>query len=195
MPLPTIADVFRVTLNWEVSSGPAPANVLHVRGAGDPNDVGVAFDFALATIADASHLYNCTAAVFAAPTIDILPLDGSSGTTTYTLDEAIEGGSGGSVIWQAAGVVTLQTGLSGPSHRGRQYVGPIGEDANLAGTLPSDSRGVMVTAWNLFLANMAVADMPLVVASYAHASAANVTAVRVNEYIGTQRRRARFLQS
>jgi len=192
-PLPTITDTFRVTFNWNTLHGVAPKNVLHFRSAtGDEVDVGAAIQIGIAATADPSHLFHCLSDDQECDQIDVLKLDGASATVPLTLTTAVTGGSGvGQVVPQGAGIVSLRTTVRGPRGRGRVYCGPISEAAQENGTLIAASVNVMQTAWEDFIAALPTATEPvaLVVASYEHATAANVQLPIVRSIIGTQRRR------
>lgn len=194
--LPTITDVYRVAFNWTTAGAPPAVNVMHFRTTGTVAQLGTALDTILNTAGMDQNCFWPVAPAYSVHTLDILPLDGSSATSTKTLASDFLGGTSGSPMPQVAGVVTLQTGLRGPQNRGRIFLGPAGEDAQAAGVLTPAGRTAMIGGWAAFLAALAAASpqIELGVASYAHSTFHEVSSIRVNSYMGTQRRRARYLQ-
>lgn len=195
-PLPTISQVWRCSLKWNPWGGVRPVNVFHVRCAGGTDaDISSAIDHAF------QHLVSgvrAGALIFTAMTsdqvlhdFDLLKLDGSSATTNHTLSANLFGATNGDTIPQACAVSSFHTAQRGARGRGRMYVGPIREATNAGGVLDSASVLNMANGWTGFMADLATATIPvqLVVASYAHADAHDVTTVRTDGIIGTQRRR------
>ena len=196
MPLPVIADTMRVAVRGHAGNGHMWANILHFRKTGaltyagaiailDPllyaqyhdNNGGGSAWRALAHTGASVQDFVYT------------PLDGSSASTI--ISHAFAGISGGDALPASmAIVVTLRTALRGRSYRGRVYCGPHIESDN-------DSSGnpvaALITAesvqWTNFLTALAGSGVSLVVASYLHASAENVTSVSVDGRWDTQRRR------
>ena len=94
-PLPTIADVFRVTLNWSNTVNHTH-NVLHFKAPGK-------------TVADLegildSHatngMWGAMQSAWLVDSLDILPLDGTSGTSHFgsLTNDGRWSGSGGSPV-------------------------------------------------------------------------------------------------
>jgi len=198
MALPTIAHVFRCTLKWGANEGVQPVNVLNIFcNTSDVSDVGAGIDAGIAAMADPSHLFHCCSDDQECSTVGILPLDGTSATTDYTLATAITGGSGaGQTIPQACALIKLQTALRGPQHRGRVYAGPISEASAVGGFLLESSLEVMQPAWDAFVNGMgdAAPSCVLGVASYVHSHFQSLTNVSVESVLGTQRRRQNQLR-
>lgn len=196
MALPVISNVFRCTWNWRHATKPSAHNILHVKSAGDVFDVANAWDNAFASQANASHMGWAITNGYTLDDIDILPLDGVSGTTNHNIAATRTTSGGTDSIYQGAAVVTLQTGLAGQSRRGRVFLGPVGESAQQDGVIASAGITVMQPAWNALLSGLLAWTTPaeLQVASYKLADSEPVSSVVVRTYLGSQRRRARFLQ-
>lgn len=187
MALPVIADIFRVTLNWNYAAGVFDAhNVLHIScPTGDESDVFTAID---AQVTQAMWDWVSGSAVV--ESVDVLALDGSSATHNHTVTGSKWTGGGlGTGLPQVAGLVKLQTGLRGPRHRGRVFLPFVGE-GEVAGNTLIDVAAV-TTAWDNF-ANALIANSPtmaLGVASYAHADWNQATGIIGESKTATQRRR------
>jgi len=184
MALPVIPGVMRVTLDWQLSTGPNGHNVLHFAGIGSEADLFAALGANLtgdmqAAMSSASGLIG----------IDILPLDGASGTTSHTLDGTSTGLASGDPLIAPAAIISLFTGLAGPRHRGRVFLPFPGEGAVNSGFVLGTVRSDMQDAWEAFRVAMAADDWPLQVASYTHADTNDVTAVAARSVLGTQKRR------
>jgi len=195
MALPIISSVYRCTLNWVPSSGRPSHNIIHFSNAGNEAAVAADIDTALGTLAADSHLGWPLPSAWKLTTVDVLALDGTSTTQTFTLTNDQQGGAGGSAMYQVSGLVGLQTAVRGSRGRGRVYLGPAAEDAQANGILDATGKGVCQTAWTQFLSASTTAGNLMVVASYEHATAELVTTATVRNYMATQRRRARWLQA
>ena len=83
----------------------------------------------------------------------------------------------------------LHTAKRGRSYRGRIYLPFITEsslsDGSLTGTIASDLQEI----WEDFMEGLVTLGVPLVVASYKHATAELVTGTSCLAAVGTQRRR------
>jgi len=90
-----------------------------------------------------------------------------------------------------AALVSLRTTIRGPRGRGRQYVGPIVEQAQENGVMEGTTRANLQTAWLSFANDLQELDpaMALCVASYVHAEAVNVSTITVDQLTASQRRR------
>jgi hypothetical protein len=186
MPLPTIPDVFRCAVEWETSEPSHAVNVLHVEAPGKtPADVFAQIDAGWTQ--DMIHLQSARGIVrrFA-----ITPLDGSSAASIFPTDGSSRyiGDSGGQYIPQAAQLIKMTTGLGGPRHRGRLFLPYVSEDAQDAGVLGDASVALVTGAWEDF-ANSLLPDYALVVASYTHSDANQVTNIACEKLLGTQKRR------
>lgn len=189
MPLPIIADTYRVALTWSDARFPTAAiNVLHFRKGGSSAA-------ALYTSLDA----NVTAAMWGFQSsdskvnrVDITPLDGTSLTVqNSTGTPAKWSGNGGvkDATPQAAAILKLTTALRGRTNRGRIYLPWVREDAVTAAVLDSTLLASTQTAWATFITALSGAGFKLVVASYVTSVANDVTATRIEQRLATQRRR------
>lgn len=194
MALPVISNIFRVTFNHVPASGHPSHNVMHFSSAGNEAGLAADIDAALGTLAADSHLFWPMSSSWKCTTIDVLALDGTGTTQTFTLTNDQQGGASGAAVYQAAGIVSLHTALRGSRGRGRVYIGPAAEDAQADGILNSTGKALCQTAWNTFKLEVGLNGSPLYVASYAHSTAQIVETCTVQNYIATQRRRAKFLQ-
>lgn len=188
MPLPVIADVFRVTLNWTQTTGSISAhNVMHFENAGGTstdvyNDINAHVTAAM---------WDFVVATGRVSSVSVLPLDGSSATTVFSTASPSKwsgAGTGSDWIPQGCGVVTWQTAERGRSRRGRTYLPWVAEGEQAAGVLADVAA--CQTAWTNFLTAMNLTDTIPVVASYKLASTRSVSAFLVRSFLKTQRRRA-----
>jgi len=185
-PLPVIADVYRVALNW-VDSGQVAVNVMHILRSGTTAAV-------IASSVDA----NVTAAMWGTVVngasvnhIVVTPLDGASASYTLNTTGAKWTGSGGvfDPCVQCAVMVKETTAFRGRSNRGRLYLPFTSENVSGGGVIASGTQTTVQNAWNAFLTAMVAAGSQPVVASYLHASQHPVVAYTVELAMGTQRRR------
>lgn len=185
--LPTIPDVFRVSFEFPVNLGVKPSNVIHIFSlTGNEGDVGTAMvaNAQANMFAGMSQAYDCLL-------LNILKLDGVSATVPFTVPTGTFKGTqaGSDQSPQVCALVSLHTSQRGPRGRGRIYIGPQTE-ANFAnGSFDATKQGQMATGWSNFVAGMAGDDFPMVVASYVHADANEVTSLHVDSILATQRRR------
>lgn len=190
-PLPEIANVYRCSIDWVGAGGLTAASVFHVRTTVlDESEIATAI----------SDLGDLDMMVTSGPTtngtsISITKLDGESGTQIFAAPVWASGAGSGDLVAQGAAIVSFQTALRGPRHRGRIYLPFVGEGSQANGTLNGGDVGVSQDAWNAFIVAMAGVECPLVVASYVHAEATLVTGCVVRSVIGTQRRRAQRLNA
>lgn len=188
-PLPVIADTYRVALNWVTGVNTETAtNVIHVRKSGT-NAAAVVAEldshvtaamWSLSPSASAIHDVVCT------------KLDGSAVSFPFiTGGPAKWSGNGGSgdYIPQMASIVKMLTAKRGRSYRGRVYLPWVPENNQTNGVLLGTNVTLVTNAWVTFLAAMASAGFPLVVASYKLATAEEVVAVECEARAATQRRR------
>lgn len=186
-PLPVITNCYRVSLDWKSSvSSQIAENVIHVVAAGsDAPSVATAVDAAFA-----ANQFTCAASTASISTLHVTPLDGSSSTVVHNVTNAHAAGEvTGDWVPNVAAVVSLQTAKRGRSYRGRVYIPFVGEGAVTDGALTSANPPALVTAWDAFRAALVADTMHLVVASYKHSTAENVTSEYVLAACGTQRRR------
>lgn len=185
MPLPVIADTFRVALNWGTPGTRHAVNVMHFAGVtSTPQDLMDSLDASVTTA-----MWDWAATGVSIHSVDITPLDGASATQTFSPATPAHwsGGGTGNVIPQAAGIVKFTTDLRGRSYRGRIFIPYVGEGEQDNGNL-IDVAAVQ-TAWSNFKTAMAVETNPMVLASYKLSTAELVTGVFAEGRTGTQRRR------
>lgn len=191
-PLPTIADVYRVTIPWSLNDGVAPRNVIHIHQAsGSESLVAAAFWDGYQAAISTSNPWAPLSSVFECNALDILKLDGTSATQTISLPGTIGGSGSGQIIPASAAVMSFHTSQRGARGRGRQYVGPTTESNSTNGLLDSGVATEFVDAWGFFQSGLVGSATPatLVVASYVHADAHEVISFRADSVLGTQRRR------
>jgi hypothetical protein len=197
MALPVIPNTFRVTLNWGGGAVVAKShNVIHVLTAtGTEAQIASALTTAfLAQPATVSMMESSIKLV----DMSILKLDGSSGTQTLPPTSTVDVSTGtGGVVPEAAIGVTFYTGLAGPRHRGRIFLGPLTED-NFADGNYVPTLSTVTTAWNAWIVALKAA-LPggvggLGIASYKHADMNAVTTCLAHQPLRTQVRRLRRLR-
>jgi hypothetical protein len=190
VPLPVIADVWRVTFNWTRAFGVQPRNVIHVNrtslGASTEEEVGTAI-----LAAYPANLHAPIRVEHVLASLTVLALDGSSAGVDVPGTGQTGGEGSGDVIPNMCAIVSMRTAQRGPRGRGRQYVGPIVETVQNDGSLDGTIRANMLTAWEDFQSNLEAGDPPLslCIASYKHADFHSVTNITVDPIVGTQRRR------
>jgi hypothetical protein len=188
MPLPVIANVFRVAVNWRAGESPLTFhNVMHFRSPGaTPEDVATAFDNHKTT-----GMWRTVSQTYSVDSLDVTKLDGSSVSFHFDTgsDTDWDGQGGTQFIPQASAIVKLATALRGRSYRGRIYLPALAEDRTFNGVVDPTDQGITTAAWDTFGTDMIAAGTTLVVASYKHATAADVTNIICESRTGTQRRR------
>jgi hypothetical protein len=196
MPLPTISDTMRVSVEGLLGNGHRFANVLHYRKSGAlsyPAAIAILDPILvdhLSTNNGAGIGWNQFATTAASiQQIRYTPLDGSSATTV--LGHVIPGTTvGDSLPGGVALVVTLRTGLRGRSFRGRVYQAPFNEGVNTAGGVPgAASVTAVLVQWQQHLTALLATGVSLVVASYKLAVATDVASISVDGVWDSQRRR------
>lgn len=199
IPLPVIANVYRVTFNWhESTTGMHAANVLHFqRSAGTAIDV---FNTLNANVT--ANMWYCTPSTAKISSVDIIKLDGSSGTVNFATSTAgwIGQGSAADFVVAGAYIVKFVTGVRGRANRGRIYLPWPTESQIAAGNTNATAVTAMQSAWTTFLSAMTTATNFLVIASYdrkhggagAHSTIVNVVTPEL--VMGTQRRRQQRLR-
>lgn len=193
-PLPVIADVFRVTLDWAAGSAPQCHNVMHFEA---PSKTSAQVFTALnanvtnsmwSTMYTGAHVTN----------VDVLPLDG----TSPTLSNAVAGGpakwagNGGSDYSSRApaAIIKLATAIRGPANRGRVFLPFCSEQDFTAGRFDPSIVTAVTAAWVTFANAMAAAGVALGVASYVHANWHQAVNVALHDVAGTVGRRQRILR-
>lgn len=197
-PLPVIADTFRCTFDWSNGAGQIAANVMHIRthsSGSAPSDI---FELLQDTVV--TNMWASCGAGTVIYQVDIIPLDGTTGTESFTTGSSGQwlGGGVGDVLPAVAVVVKLSTGLRGRSNRGRVFVPFTSEAGVTAGELNGGTQAIQQTAWESFVSGLesdGTTPSSLVVASYKMSFATNVHSVLVETPLGTQRRRQGRLRS
>jgi hypothetical protein len=190
--LPVIANVWRVTFEFNEAHGISPRNVMHFLDSGGDRTADGVFN-AINDNLPSGGLWGPVGDEYTVQQLGIIKLDGTSATTFHPTDTSAkwQGGVGGDIIPNGAAVVKLQTGLRGREHRGRVFLGPLSEGAQADGYIGSTIQSDTTSDWVAFT-NALVGlgtPMPLVVASYRHATAAQVIDVGCRHHIGSMRRR------
>ena len=191
MPLPTIADVYRCTLNWEFEGREVAHNVIHLRWpTSAEDDVFTALEAAVDT-----EMWRCVPSTFAVTSVSIIKLDGTPLGFTFETDGTSDWDGNGGTQWipNAAGIVTFRTATAGRRGRGRIFL-PMSEDNQADGILTSATVTALQDAWTAFIGTIAGLGPELVVASYEHTASANVTSVTAQPVMGTQQRRLRRIR-
>lgn len=195
--LPTIPNVIRCSVQGLLPNGRQWVNVIHVlKPTATSYAVAITtIDPLIVNLYTVNHtgggvsMFSQMVNTLKMASIAYLPLDGTSASTI--LAHSISAVSTSQVLpHQTALVVTAQTGLRGPQHRGRTFLPPMTEDQNdvngvpLATMLPGLQHN-----WDGFLADMTAATMFPVVASYKHVSQAIITNYIVRSKWATRRKR------
>ncbi len=186
-PLPVIADVYRVALNWSNDTpGQSAENVMHFHAVGSSAAaVGAVLDANVV-----NDMWKPVCSTSGVDSLSITPLDGSSATVLFTTESSNwTGETEGDWSPASAPVVAFSTGLRGRSYRGRLFLPFCAEGAISDGALTGALAADVQDAWIAFAGDLSVTAVSHVVASYKHASATAVTAYTVASAIGTQRRR------
>jgi hypothetical protein len=189
-PLPTIASVFRVAINYNAHAGVRPINVIHVLApTANEEDVfdGMEAGFAGVT----NNPLACIASVFQVEGYTITKLDGSSAGVAFPSTEHQTGGSTGEMLPAVAAVLSILTTQRGPRGRGRMFLGPMGEAAASEGLVDGGKRAEAVAGWNEFQAEISglATPMDMGVASYVYAEFNPVNHFAMRQPVGTLRRR------
>lgn len=186
MPLPVIANVFRVSLEWNLGSPNSAANVMHFSA---PSLTASG----LLTLLDStvtSSMWYATASTLAVNQIRATKLDGSSVTQVLAVTGAKwTGAQVADEIPQMAAIVKIVTSLRGRSFRGRIFLPGVAENKQAAGILDATTVSNGQTAWNTFVAAMVSGGATLGVASYKNATFQAQQSVLCEGVAATQRRR------
>lgn len=185
MPLPIIADTYRLALNWTGPSGSHAVNVMHLRKAATTAA-------AIAATMDANVTTNMWSNVTASAlvtSLQVTPLDGTSATYILATSGAKWTGPAGAgdFVPAAAAIVSLRSVLRGRSNRGRLYL-PFQAELNMSNGVLS-SVALAQTAWNNWLTAMVAAGAQPVIASYLHGTQHDIASINLELILGTQRRR------
>jgi hypothetical protein len=196
MALPVIANVFRVTFNVQASEQLAMHNVLHFASSAVANEIELGTMIDAALDANYEQMFATMPTNYGVNNIDVLPLDGTSSTVNVALSNH-GGQADGESIPGSACIVKLGTGERGRSRRGRIFLGPVAESAQLNGFLVAGLRSEVENGWRAFQDDLIAGSstVALQVTSYvAGGSTRLCTAITVPVVMGTQRRRQSRLQ-
>lgn len=189
-PLPVISNVARVALHWgQYGIAREAVNVMHFRCA--PGDIDALYS-AIDTEVTKEMWNPLTVNGSQVTHVVITPLDGVTASKDYTTGAPAKWSgaqAGQELIPQVAALVKLQTAKRGRSYRGRVFLPGVDELHSERGQIDVSLISAWQSAWTTFLGAMAGYPHKLVVASYKHATAEDVTNVAVEQYCGTQRRR------
>lgn len=163
MTLPIIPFCFRCVFHWNSLGGADHA--VSVQHFSSPD---LALDSVAAAI-DASvqtHQFEGLTDDTIAETVDVTPLDGTTATQTFGLNNWHgSSGSGDPLIGQAI-MVEGQTGIRGPSNRGRLFLPSPVESVVTTGELILANANEIAAAWNDYQTALIAADLAMGVASY-----------------------------
>jgi hypothetical protein len=195
MPLPTIADTWRVTVNWTIGSIPC-CNVMHFldQGSSDPEDVA---DWVGDAWCDTGSFRDIQTNKVNYDSIDVISLDAPFGLTfNFPWPNANVTGLQNEtpVASNVAFINTVRTALGGRSHRGRIYVGGLSNESLKTESTEWDlNDSVLDSAGETFRESVITkssTNLSLAVASYTLETATVATSVQGRSYLGTMRRRA-----
>ena len=188
MPLPTIANVFRVAFEWTDDNDPHTAtNVMHFLAPGkSESDV---FDALDANVQGA--MWALTHNAVQIHEVKITKLDGVADTFIFPTGDTVGWSGSGGTSWipQVCALIKLSTGAGGRRGRGRVYLPWLAEGLQEGGVLDGTERAAAEAAWITFANDMAAAGVALVVASYTGVAVNQVQAINVEALTATQRRR------
>jgi len=191
MPLPTIADVYRVAFVWTPVNGISPANIVHMRKASSSeSDIASVTNDAMLLGVGSGNMFGCVHSAWAVESLVVTKLDGSSpGFDEPLPDGPFSGTHGGDSLPSTCGVISFKTAQKGPRGRGRIYLGPSSEIVVGGGSLEAGVQTELLDGWTAFLNHLSVGDVEFGVASYVHRDFHPLTSFRVDTLVGTQRRR------
>lgn len=196
MPLPVIANTYRVALKWDPAGGVAPVNVFNYQTTAPATVAQVAAKLTTA-IELSSALWTCMSTGQILSHMGITLLDGIRAEEDFSFTPT-SGGSSGQLLPAVAALLSFKSLQKGPRGRGRMYIGPCCEDAVNTGQLVSSVQAAMQTAWDNFFTSTATAGAgsgSIVVASYKHADTNAIETHLVETIVATQRRRQSQLRS
>jgi len=181
----------QITLEWDISS--APRNAVCVFGVADViprNSPSEIYDALLPTLedkwptdlSDAANLFTCR--------IKCGP-DATGAFGEFPLNE-IGTRTGGVDAPQQSALVTKNTTHGGRKGRGRMYIPGIGSgETDTGGTLKSDFRTALQADLDIWISDLADADIPMVVLHEDATSPYLVESLTLSALTATQRRRLR----
>lgn len=193
------ADLYRLTLSYNLSAGAEIASntlwFLHTAGGALLGDVRARVDAnsgLLWTAMKSEHVASVTMRRVRMDLVDI-----SDGHTIAGIDCSIPAGGGtaggNSPPLQCAPVLSLQTGYSGGSFRGRIYLPPFAA-VNLTGTegrITASSVTQALNAYKTFMNGMRAAGLPLIPGIYSCrlASLTPISQLSMGDVVDTIRQR------
>lgn len=188
-PLPVIADVVRVAIDWSNSFVTKPAtNVMHFSAPGKTlAQVFTALDNRVVT-----NMWCGATVDTKAITVTLTPLDGSGSTLVQPVTPAAKWAGPavtGDVVPQVAAIIKFATAKRGRSFRGRIFVPFTAEAQQSSGVVTPATVAAATAAWATWLTNMNGDGVHPVVASYKLGSAEAITAATAEAMTATQRRR------
>lgn len=171
---------------------PLPFNVFHVRcsTSGDLGDIAGAIGDALGGTTG-GDMFACVGSTYHFSSVQVTPLDGSTAAQDEPTGILVGGSGTGDLIPNQAGVVSFKTVQRGSRGRGRMYCGPVTEGQWNGGQMASATQTAMLSGWGAFITDLQSGSpaMQMVVASYVHADAHDVTSHRIDTLAGSMRRR------
>lgn len=189
MPLPIIANCYRVALNWTNTQNALTAtNVMHFAKSGGSAS-------ALYTLLNASvtqSMWIPTSTYASVNQVVITPLDGTGvSVPNLTGKPSKWSGAGTPADFnpQVSAIIKMQTVKRGRSYRGRVFLPWVAEGEQTNGVLTAGDVTTCSAAWTTWLAAMTAGGYNPVVASYLHATSENVVNVLCESLTATQRRR------
>jgi len=190
MPLPVIANVYRAAVVWGPGDNstvpPEAVNIHHVRTTTmSEQDICDALTDAHGQI---PSVVSVIAPSFSILRVEVIKLDGSSATQVCIPASTVTGSGGAEFISQGCLVASWHTAQRGARGRGRTYFGPISENGQSGGHGGWNAVTVGSELMD-YVAFVAAAGGDLVVASYAHTDAHDITSAKNDGALRTQRRR------
>jgi hypothetical protein len=168
MPLPVIPGAVRITCAGVVAGGGRWSNTWHARRVDLGSSTGVE-QAALATefgIFYGGAIMPLCAAPTAIQTVELTPLDGTSGAIVFPTP-VVGSSSDGALPPEVASVITIRTAARGRRARGRVYLPAFSKGhITTPGLLDSTTIGVIQVAVAALMVGAGVAGWEMGVASY-----------------------------
>jgi len=189
MPLPHISGVMRCAIRMTATGClDEVINVVHLHATSSDteSDVDAALEPRWATMTR-----DRIPTIFTFQDVTLTRLDGSAAVVIPWSHAQPDGGSN-TLPMNAAACFSWRTALAGRAHRGRSFIGPMIPsmlDATHPDKIDSSTLSALTTLGNAFIAGLVADGFPLLVASYTHVSADDVTRCVVNPKVCTVRKR------
>jgi hypothetical protein len=206
IPLPVISNTFRCAIKWAIAGGGQTAvNVIHIKqNTGSPTAAGAYTALSGGITSVGNSLWQSVANAASITEIDIIALDGVSGTVSNVTPTttAFRGASTGDYVPGVAQLIKIGTGLRGRQHRGRIYLPFTAEAVLSSGSVSSATVTTQTAAWvalQAYLVGLSP-QWSLGVAAYdrkhsgAGAAFTGMTQVTAESIAATQRRRQERLR-